>query len=42
MPSPELGSVQSKRRDGKENSAPRRIVTAKERTPVNEKREGKL
>ena len=33
VPSPELGSVQSKRSDGRENSAPRNMVTAKEMTP---------
>ena len=33
VPSPEPGSVQSRRRDGREKSAPRSRVTAKERTP---------
>ena len=34
VPSPEPGSVQSKSRDGREKSAPRSMVTAKEITPT--------
>ena len=34
VPFPELGSVQSKRSDGRENRAPKSMVTAKERTPT--------
>ena len=40
MPSPEPGSVQSRRRDGREKSAPRSRVTAKDRTP--ELKEGQI